>query len=501
MIQSPTRVLVLVAAMAAAVIGFGCGASRDEASTGPSPAIKGLVPRATGEVPFERAWEIHLPGTVERSWIGPQIPNLVFFQIAGTHEIHCVDASSGQTRWIGKTLSKPVLGEPFVQRVVQPGEHENETRIEERLFAVVDDTLFCWDIPTGQLVWRYVLPFAPSTGPMAVGSESNLHIYIGDWNDRIQVVTLHVDTLHPEKPAFPYVLWQWNLDAPVLSTAAEIENRVYVSDTKGSVRCFSLDRVQVWSTPTGGSIEGGVTVRDRALYAGTDGNAVHAISNLTGERLGQFNLQGPVRHRPFWFNGEPERLYVWTTSPDPRFGGLNALRVQPANIPFTDVRQDKDGKDAAKQSIEVVRMGQDWFVPGARHLLASTPLHLLVSGAERGLIWAVHRGTGKVEWTWDLAKGWPGSVDGKPSRIDHVVSYQDRGDALRTLIAVDEAGYCAGFRVFDFVPTPEQQAKGITSRALAGQPTEAVKPAKDKEIKKKPAKDAKPDAKDQPANP
>ena len=174
-----------------------------------------------------------------------------------------------------------------------------------------------------------------------------------------------------------------------------------------------------------------------------------------------------MRQRPFWYNGEIDRLYVWTTSPDPRFGGLAALRVQPDNIPFTDA-QEKE-----KRAVEVVRMGLAWYLPGARHLLASTPLELLVSDLDRSLVWAVHRGTGKVEWTWDLAKGWPGSSEGKPVRIDHVVSYQDRGDSLRTLIAVDERNYCAGFRVFDFVPTPEQQAKGINSRALAGQPAGA----------------------------
>lgn len=476
MTLSPARALVLASAMVAAVIGAGCTDSRDEASTALSPAISGLVPRATGEVPFERAWEFRLPGKVERSWIGQQIPGLVFFQIADTHEIYCVDAVSGKTRWVGGTLPKAVLGEPFVQRLVLPGEREGEVRIANRLFAVVDDSVYCWDIPTGQLIWRYVLPFAPSTGPLAVGNEANLRVYIGDWNDRLQVVTIH-----PVKN-YPYVIWQWNLDAPILASGVEIEDRSYFSDTKGSVRCFKLDRSQVWASVTGGSIEGGVTVRDRVLYAGTDGNAVHAINNLTGERLGQFNLQGPVRQRPFWYDGEVDRLYVWTTSPDPRFGGLNALRVQPGNVAFTDA-QEKE-----KRAIEVVRMGQDWYVPGARRLVGSTPLHMLVSGVDPALIWAVHRGTGKVEWTWELAKGWPGASEGKPTRIDHVVSYQDRGDALRTLIAVDETGYCAVFRTVEFVPTPEQQTKGITSRALAGQPAAADKPAADKPAKEDPAK-------------
>lgn len=467
MTLSPVRAIILAAVATAAITGSGCSDVRNDNAGGPSPAIAGLVPRATGEVPFERAWEVKLPGRVERSWIGHQIPGLAFFQIADTHEIHCVDATSGRTRWVGQKLSKPILGEPFVQRVVMPGEHEKDVRIEERLYAVVDDTLFCWDVPTGQLVWRYVLPFAPSTGPLVVGFEASLRVYIGDWNDRLQVVNVSL-TMGKDgavERMFPYVIWQWNLDAPILSQGAEIEDRSYFADAKGSIRSFKLDRNQVWSTPTGGAIEGGVTLRDRILYVGNDSNAVHAINNLTGENLGQYNLSAPVRRRPFWFNGEPERLYVWTASPDPRFGGLTALRVQPDNVPFTD--------GAEKHAVEVVRMGQDWYLPGATELLASTPLNFLVSGNDPGVVWAVHRGTGRVEWVWDVAKGWPNAADGQRGQVDHIVPYQDRNDALRSLIAVDRDGYCAAFRVFDFVPTPEQQAKGINSRALAGQPAPA----------------------------
>ncbi len=466
-----SRSLVL-AVTAACLIGGGCGStSRSQAASGPSPAIAGQVPRATGDVPFERAWELTLPSRVERSWIGEQVPELVFFQVEGDHSIHCVDARSGQTRWISETLPKAILGEAFVQRLVQPGEREKEVRIEERLFIVVDDTLYCYDVATGQRVWHYLLPFAPATGPLASGStEGSLRVFVGDWNDRLQVITLHQGT-DDKQVRFPYVVWQMNLPGTILSSGIETEDLNYFGDTAGHLRCFKLDRTQVWDIQTGGSIEGGATVRGRALYAGNDGNAVHAINRLTGERLGQFNLQGPVRSRPFWFSGEPDRLYVWIDSPDMTIGGLAALRVQPDNVAYTD---------GAKHALEVVRMGQDWLVPGARRLVGSTPLHLLLADDAEHVVWAVQRGTGKVEWTWDVSKNWPKAG----SSVAHLVKHHDRTDTLRSLIAADDQGNVVSFRVFGFVPTPGQLASGITSRSLANQaaPPAAAKP-KDAEPK------------------
>jgi hypothetical protein len=175
-----------------------------------------------------------------------------------------------------------------------------------------------------------------------------------------------------------------------------------------------------------------------------------------------------VRSRPFWFSGEPDRLYVWIDSPDMTIGGLAALRVQPDNVAYTD---------GTKHALEVVRMGQDWLVPGARRLVGSTPLHLLVADDATQVVWAVQRGTGKVEWTWDVSKNWPKAG----SSVAHLVKYHDRTDSLRSLIAADGQGNVVSFRVFGFVPTPGQLASGITSRSLANQAAPAPAAAKPKD--------------------
>jgi hypothetical protein len=479
---SPCRSIVLAVALAAGLTGItGCATHRDDTAT--SSVINGMVPRATGEVPFTYAWELELPGRVERSWVSPTAPELVFFQIAGTHEIHCIDSLSGITKWVSEAFPKVITGDAFVQRVKMAGERENEVRIDERLYFISDDSLYCYDIPTGQRIWHLVLPFAPSTGPLAAGgSEGNLRVFIGDWNNRVQVVALHQSDL--EQQRFPYVIWQMNLDATILSQGVESEGLSYFGDNSGHVRSFKLDRNQVWSIPTGGAIEGGVTVRDRILYAGNEGNTVHAFNRLTGEHLGQFNLQGPVRQRPFWFTGERQRLYAWIASDEPQYKGLVALKAQPDNIPYAE---------GNRQALEVVRLGQDWFLPGPSRLVTSTPLHLLVSNEQQTLLWAVHRGTGQVEWLWDLDKGWPNHPQGKPAKVDHVVATVDPRDELRTVIAADESGKVYAFRALGFIPTPEQQATGVTSRAIANKAA-APKDAKDDKAPAKPAKDKAPAA-------
>ncbi len=130
-------------------------------------------------------------------------------------------------------------------------------------------------------------------------------------------------------------------------------------------------------------------------------------------------------------------------------------------------------------------------------MLGSTPLHFMLGDARQDVVWAVHRGTGKIEWTWNLTSGWP-----KGGTVEHVVSQHDRTDQLRGVIAVDEQGNVLAFRMYGFIPTPAQEKSGLTSRSMADQATAKAKAkdAKPAEGGAKPA-DAKPAEEAKPAEP
>ncbi len=441
-----SRSLLAVTVAATCLVPAGCYSL---ASHRAKATAEEVTPTATSEVPFEMAWELQLPGQVERSWVGEQIPDLVFFQIAKTHEIHCVDAKSGQTRWVSEQFRHPILGEAFVHHQVQPGEREKEVIVDDRLYIVVDDTLFCLDIASGQRIWHLVLPFAPSTGPMAAGAtEGNLRVFIGDWNNKVQVIGIHQPTSDRQKK-FPYVVWQMNTPGAVLAQGTESEELTYIGDASGRLHCYKLDRTLVWEVETGGAVDGGATTRGRTLYAGNDANAIHAINRLTGERLGQFNLQGQVRQRPFWFSGEPERLYVWVDSPDPAVAGLVALKVQPDNIPHSD---------ATRYAIEVVRMGQEWAVAQVKELVGATPLHLYLGDPRSKTVKQIHRGTGEI------TKSIPANALVQNERIQGVVSYKNAYSSDLPTIAYSSSGHVICWRTYGFVPTPAEESLGLTRR-------------------------------------
>jgi len=446
-----SRSLLAAAVAASCLVSAGCGLDASPRPDAAKPADVAETQREPAVYPLETSWELTLPGRVERSWIGEQIPGLVFFQIAGSHEIHCVDVKSGETRWVSEKFNHPILGDAFVHHLVQPGEREKEMVVDDRLYIIVDDTLHCLDIGSGQRIWHYVLPFAPSTGPMAAGaSEGNLRVFIGDWNNKIQVVGMNQPSSDRQRK-FPYVVWRMNMPGPVLAQGAESEELAYLGDSSGRLHCFKLDRSVVWETETGGAVDGGVITRGRTLYAGNDGNALHAINRLTGERLGQFNLPGPVTRRPFWFTGEPERLYVWVDNKSEKTTSLLALRVQPDNIASSD---------ASKYALEVVRMGQEWTVAEVDDLLGATPLHFYLGNKKKKSVKQIHRGSGKVIKEFQVSQ----LVENEA--IQGVVSFPRTYSSDLPTIAYSTSGHVICWQTYGFVPTPAEEAKGVTRSGL-----------------------------------
>ena len=86
------------------------------------------------------------------------------------------DGGAGESGTPPAALGLPAYG----SRVRVGGTRVGTFSNDDRLYCISDDTLFCFDAIGGQLIWRMNLPFSPSTGPLALGTEGDLRVYIGD---------------------------------------------------------------------------------------------------------------------------------------------------------------------------------------------------------------------------------------------------------------------------------------------------------------------------------
>lgn len=491
---SPTLACTLLVVSLAALVGCGDGARAG--TTGPAmakdtKATASLAPKAghqrkLKDTPFERSWDLQLPKPVLSSWISPNIPEVIFFQVRDTYEIYAVDAFSGNTKWVTPAFPKSARVLPSASRVAMPAAKGEQAGNDDRLWVISDDTLYSFDAIFGQIVWRWDLPFSPSTSPLALGPDGNQRIFIGDWKGRLQVVTHH-----PQK-SFPYIAWQMNIEEKISAAPVEHDGLVYVADQSGVVRCFKYDREQVWAHPTGSPIFGSPLTRGRLLYVGNQDNAIYALNRLSGERLGALFLNGPIKRGPFAFKAEANRIYAWVDPTDPKnpadqaVSGLYAIKAQSDNVAFTD---------NTKHPLEVERLGQEWFVPGVDRLVCSTPEHLFVTSQRNPEVMAINRATGKIDWSWNVNEDHQGYINDKgkpePREISYISQYYDASDLNRSIYTADTTGHIIAYRVNGDKPgDPSTGDKVIVKKPTA--------PAADKPADK-PAEEAKPAA-EKPAN-
>lgn len=442
----------------------GCGArpaapeakaDAGQPSVAAAPAVAPAIgsKRLLKDTPFERTWDLDLKKPVANSWILPEMPETVIFQLKGENELVAVDALSGHTKWVSMALPEACTLAPGAARVRLPGERQDVVVYDDRLYVVSRDILFAFDMGSGQLIWRYELPFSPSSSPKPVGVDAGLRVFLGDWAGRIQVVSVNQDR------SFPFVAWQYNLGAAVTAPAVEREDLVYVNDGAGLVHAFKLDRQQVWSFKAGGHIDGAGTVRERVLFVGTSDRILYALNRLTGEKLGQVNLNAPITRAPLAFRGDNDHVYVWVAPDQGERGGLYAYTAQSDTVPYTD---------STRHPLEVVRMGPAWHLPAVDRLVCSTPGQLYVTAGASSLVQAVDRATGTVAWTWDVAEERAAEQQATGAKASSVVplasliQYVDPTELNRSIFSIDENGVVVAYRFFGYVPpepvTAEVQA-------------------------------------------
>ncbi|MFW5845897.1 MAG: PQQ-binding-like beta-propeller repeat protein [Planctomycetota bacterium] len=392
-----------------------------------SPVLAAAPRRSIDQIAFEFSWDLQLPAPVHRSWIDPDLPDLLFYQLV-TGEIHGIEARSGMTRFVTEPLVAPLEYPVDVVRRkrIRKTRNQESSIFDDRFYCIVQSQLICFEAEKGHVVWRFDLPFEPSTGPHVEGGADNTRIFIGDWAGRIQVVS------YDFQRGMPFVVWQHHLRGGVpQARAAGAEELVYIPDMSGTLTCFDLDRDLKWRFQGYGPLRSPPALRGRRLYIGADDNVLHVINRLSGARLGSLYLGAPIWRTPMVFDNEPQTVYAWTEGPE---GGLHAIHAEPDQVEYTDVAEPRF-------PLEVERLAKRWFVPDVTDIVGSSPRQLYLTAPGSAEIIAVDKKTGNLDWRWKLA-------DAMGARPAHLTTYVDHQDLLKSLFAVDPRGHVVAYRIF-----------------------------------------------------
>ena len=366
-------------------------------------------------------------------WASPEIPDLIFLQTTQGY-VHAIETLTGDTRWVSSIALPRTMRLPAgVQREEYLDAITGKRVRDDRVYVISDAKLYVLDGSYGQVIWTYDFHqggdygFQPSSGPYAYGVGKAQRVYVGDWEGRLR--TLH----YYAERSYPAMLWQWNLGSVPSAQPVGHDGLAYVGDHNGNIRCFGTDRELVWEFASGAPIMGSGFIRRTSYYVGNTDGVLFIRNRLSGEQLGQYVLGAPILRPPFAFDLEPNRLYLFGDGTQER-AGLYSFATKADRIDFED--KDKFDKD-------IERISEVWHAPGVRHLVGSSPSHLYCTRERSAVILAVNRGTGKIDWHWDLNEGRKGN-----DRVAYIAEYVDPGDELRSIITADREGGLVAYRLF-----------------------------------------------------
>ncbi len=105
------------------------------------------------------------------------------------------------------------------------------------------------------------------------------------------------------------LLWMFQAGAPVWSSPAAVDGRVFVGCRDGNVYCLNAsDGSRIWSYQLGAVIYySSPTIVDDKVYVGSDDGCINCLDINNGEPLWRTMFGGPVRSSPAIVDG---RLYV-----------------------------------------------------------------------------------------------------------------------------------------------------------------------------------------------
>src|SRR5580693_3295541 len=117
---------------------------------------------------------------------------------------------------------------------------------------------------------------------------------------------------HTALPDNPALLWTFKTAAPVRSSAAIVDSRVFVGSTDSNIYALNLsDGTKVWSFATGGAVESSPLVLDNRVFAGSADGFLYALDATTGKQLWKYETGDKILGSPNWFkSGDATRILI-----------------------------------------------------------------------------------------------------------------------------------------------------------------------------------------------
>lgn len=93
------------------------------------------------------------------------------------------------------------------------------------------------------------------------------------------------------------ILWQRQLEQPMLGTVTECGGRLYFGAADKKIHCWSADDgTPVWEFETGGVVTAQPIIVDRAVIIGSQDRVLYCLNKDDGTLLDRHSLEGPVTH-------------------------------------------------------------------------------------------------------------------------------------------------------------------------------------------------------------
>jgi len=110
-----------------------------------------------------------------------------------------------------------------------------------------------------------------------------------------------VGVANADLPDKPKLKWTFKSGAPVKSSAAVADGRVYIGSDDGSV--YALDLLtgkKIWAYKTGGPVESSPLVLNGTVFVGSSDASLYALNATTGNRVWKYDTGDRILGAPNW---------------------------------------------------------------------------------------------------------------------------------------------------------------------------------------------------------